>query len=325
MPDNDLILSRPGVTNGTTDGSWEQDNSLFLKVFAGEVLTAFAEVNVMMGLHQLRTITHGKSASFPVLWKASARYHTPGTAILGNNQIKHGEKVIKIDDLLIADASIYDLDEAKNHYEYRSEYSKQLGAAMAREFDQNTMQVTILAARASANLTGGHGGSLITHANAKTDGEVLAGLIYSAAQALDEKDVPDEARSCIVKPAQYYLMAQTTKLLNKDWGGAGVYADGSIYRVAGVELVKSNNVPSANIAAATSGEQNTYYGDFSATVGPVFHRGAMGTVKLKELSVQMTAPGGDFNVMYQADLIVARYAMGHGILRPECAVELATA
>ena len=35
-----LTLSNPGVINNDT-GSWDKDNALFLKVFSGEVLTAF--------------------------------------------------------------------------------------------------------------------------------------------------------------------------------------------------------------------------------------------------------------------------------------------
>lgn len=38
--------------------------ALFLKVFAGEVLTAFSETNVFMSRHMVRTITSGKSAQY---------------------------------------------------------------------------------------------------------------------------------------------------------------------------------------------------------------------------------------------------------------------
>jgi hypothetical protein len=69
-----------------------------------------------------------------------------------------------------------------------------------------------------------------------------------------------------------------------------------------------------------AGENNTYSGDFTNTVGVAFQKAAIGTVKLNDLTMQMTS--GDFEVMYQGTLMVAKYAMGHGILRPECAVEL---
>ena len=131
MAVNDLVMSRPGQVNKT--GAVD---AMFLKLFLGEVLTACDEKNIMKDLHMIRTIDHGKSASFPILGKATARYHVPGTPILGFNQIAANERVINIDDLLIADVAIYDLEDAKNHYDVRGEYSKQIGAALAREFDK---------------------------------------------------------------------------------------------------------------------------------------------------------------------------------------------
>lgn len=317
-----LTRSNPGWINGDK-GTYEKDNALFLKVFAGEVLTAFEEVNIAKDLHQVRTIHEGKSASFPVMGKATARYHVPGTPILGSNQIAHNERVINIDDLLIADVAIYDLDDAKNHYDVRQEYSRQLGFALAREFDKKVFRVAVLAARSNGIIADEPGGTVLKNAAFANNGETLASGIFKCAQTWDEKDVLEWDRSIVVRPAQYYLLAETTKVLNRDWGGSGVYADGTVLKVAGVQILKSNNVPSTNVASAVAGENNTYTGDFSKTIGIALQRAAVGTVKLKDLSVQQS--GADFNVMYQSTLMVARYAMGHGILRPACAIELATA
>lgn len=54
--------SRLGFINASSDGSFAQSTALFLEVFAGEVLTAFTETNVMLPLTTVRTIQHGKSA-----------------------------------------------------------------------------------------------------------------------------------------------------------------------------------------------------------------------------------------------------------------------
>ena len=311
--------SRLGVVNGATPSNFATENALFLKVFAGEVLTAFDENNVMKDLHTSRTIQSGKSASFPVMGKTSAAYHTVGTPLLGTQSVNHNEVVINIDDLLVADTFIADIDEAKNHYDVRAEYSRLLGMALAKQFDLQTMRVGLLAARSSATVSGGNGGTAITSANARTSGADLAAAIFDAAQAMDEKDVPESERVALVKPEQYYNLVQTTNVINRDWGGAGVYADGTVLRVAGIQIVKTNNLPTSNISAA-SGENNTYNGDFSNTAALVMQKQAIGTVKLMDLAVEQTT--GDFNIMYQGTLMAAKYAMGHGVLRPECAVEI---
>ena len=313
--------SRLGVVNAASSPNYTQANALFLKVFAGEVLTAFEENNVMKDLHTSRTISSGKSAQFPVTGKANAAYHTVGTPLLGTQAIKHNEVVINIDDMLIADTFIANIDEAKNHYDVRAEYSRLLGMALAKKFDQQTMQVGLLAARASATISGGNGGTTITTGagSGAITGAQLAAAIFDAAKAMDEKDVPESERCAIVKPEEYYKLVQETNVINRDWGGAGVYADGTVLRVAGVQIVKSNHLPTTNISAAT-GENNTYNGDFSNVKALVMQKQAIGTVKLMDLAVERTS--GDFEIMYQGTLMAAKYAMGHGILRPECAVEI---
>ena len=311
--------SRLGVVNGATPTNFATENSLFLKVWASEVLTAFEENNVMKDLHTSRTITSGKSASFPVMGKTAAAYHTVGTPLLGTQSVNHNEVVINIDDLLVSDIFVAEIDEAKNHYDVRAEYTRQMGAALAKEFDTRTMRVGLLAARSSATVSGGNGGTAITSANARTSGADLAAAIFDAAQAMDEKDVPENERVCLVKPEQYYNLVQTTDVINRDWGGSGIYADGTVLRVAGIQIVKTNNLPTTNVAAV-SGENNTYSGDFSNVAALVMQKQAIGTVRLLDLAVEQTT--GDFNIMYQGTLMAAKYAMGHGVLRPECAVEI---
>ncbi len=310
--------SRLGAINDTT-GSYAQDNALFLKVYAGEVMTAFKETNVMEDKHIMRVIQHGKSAQFPATWKADAAYHTPGNELNGSQKIKHAERIINIDDLLVSDTFIANIDEAKNHYDVRSIYSTEQGRALARKFDKQLLQVGVLAARASATITGGFGGTKLVNAQFDIDAESLVAGIFNAAQVMDEKDIPEEDRFCFLKPKHYYMLAQLTKIMNKDWGGMGVYAEGKVIKVANVTIVKTNNLPNSNISAV-SGEQNTYNGDFTNTVALVMHRSAIGTVKLLDLAVE-----SEYEIWRQGTLMVAKYAVGHGILRPECAVELAKA
>lgn len=322
----DAVLSRLGVVNAANPAgaeyTYEERTALFKDVFSGEVMNAFDETNVFRDLHMVRNIESGKSASFPATWKLGARYHKPGTPILGSQKLEIAERRIFVDDLLVSDVFIDDLEDAMLHYDVRQEHSGQIGKALAKQFDTNCSRVAINAARASATNTSGFGGASLYNAAALTDGEVLAGMLFSSAQTLDEKDVDEADRRGVFRPAQYYLMVQTTKLLNRDWGGEGSYADGSLPVVAGVGLVKSNNVPNTNVTAATAGENNDYTGDFRHVAGVVLNRKAIGTVSLLGLTTEMS--GSDFHLMYSGTLLKASMAVGHGILRPECAVELAT-
>jgi hypothetical protein len=305
MPNATVLNFGQVNLSGATD-------ALFLKVYGGEVMAAFEEANRFMDRTMVRNINSGRSAAFPATWKLTAAYHTAGNEILGQTSATN-ERVILIDDLLVSSAFLARIDEAKTHYEVRSIYSKESGRALAYAMDRNLAQVLINAARSAATVTGGFGGGQLTNANFPTDGATLAAGIFNGAQILDEKDIPTDDRYAMLRPAQYYLLVQTTNVINRDWGGSGVYADGKVLKVAGVSIDKSNHIPSTNIATGPT----AYQGNFTPTTGIVFHKSAAGTVKLLDLKVEM-----EYEIRRQGTLIVASYAAGHGILRPESSVEL---
>ena len=318
-------VSRLGLVNNTGTSF----DALFLKVFSGEVLTAFAENNIFNeSMHTVRTIANGKSAQFPVLGTATAAYHTVGTPLVGANQIKANEKIISIDDLLISQAFISSLDEMKNHYDVRQTYSSELGKALARTYDQNVAKVIANASRASTNLSGGNGGVVLTLASGNTasanvTGDEIAAAIYDIAQTFDERDIPPTDRFCVLPPAEYYKLAESaTRTIDTDFNpqGNGSFASGRVQMVAGIPVMMSNNVPQSNVSSNPSGANNTYSGDDSKTIGLVFHKSAVGTVKLQDMTTEIS--GSDYGIMYQGTLLVAKYALGHGILRPEAAATI---
>lgn len=311
------VASRLGADNGGADKS-----ALFLKVWSGEVLATFMRENKMLGMSQVRTISSGKSAQFPVIGTTSASYHTPGNEIVGSS-INHSEKTINIDDLLVSSAFIANIDEAKNHYDVRSIYTSEMGRALANTVDKNLLQLAVLGARASSTITGGSGGLSHIDADANTNTTSLIESIFYCAQKLDEKDVPSQDRYCVVTPATFYSIVQNDKILNRDFGGNnGVYSDGTVIKVAGVNIVKSNTAVSAyaDNSTAVSGANNTYNVNASTTVATVFHKSAIGTVKLMDLSME-----SEYDIRRQGTLMVGKMALGSGIIRPESACEIKTA
>lgn len=305
------------LATGQINGAGATD-ALFLKVFGGEVLTAFEEACVVMDKHTVRQISSGKSAQFPATWKVTAAYHTPGAEIVGQTS-NVAERIINIDDLLVSSVFIAVIDEAKSHYETRSTYSMEMGRSLANQWDKNVLQIGVLAARAAATVTGSDGGTSLTSATTlyRTSATDLAAGIFAAVQAMDEKNIPlDEEKNVFVRPAQYYLLAQATALTNRDWAdGGGNYAQGKILQVAGCPIRKTNHLPITNINTGVA----AYQGDFSKTAALIMTKQAAGTVKLLDLAQEM-----QYDIRRQGTLLVAKYAIGHGILRPECAVELKT-
>ena len=315
---SNATISSIGQVNSAGDA-----NALFLKVFSGEVLSTFQKENQMLGMTNVRTISNGKSASFPVTGTVNSSYHVAGAEITGQ-AVKHNEKVISIDDMLLADTFVAEIEELKSHYDVRSIYSKEMGQALANTVDKHLLSLAILASQASATITGGNGGTEITDADANTNATSLISSVFEAIQKLDENNVPTQGRVCIVAPDQYYQLANVDKLVNRDFSrDNGDFGKGTVLSIGGVPVVKSNTaveVFGQDLSSAISGTNNTYTGDFSNHYAVVMHRSAIGTVKRKDLVMEST-----YDARRIGTLMTGRMLMGSGILRPESAVSIKTA
>jgi len=316
---SNATISSIGQVNssGTAD-------ALFLKVFSGEVLSTFQKENLMLGMSTVRTISSGKSAQFPVTGTVSANYHTAGNEITGQ-AIKHNEKVITLDDMLLADVFVAEVEELKSAYDVRAEYSRQMGSALANKVDKHLLSLAILASRVTTpNVTGGNVGAEITDADANTNATSLIDSVFEAIQKLDENNVPSDGRVCIVRPDQYYQLANVDKLVNRDFSrDNGDFGKGTVLSIGGVPIVKSNTaqeVFATDLSASISGTNNTYNGDFSNTFAVVMHNSAIGTIKRKDLVMEST-----YDPRRIGTLMTARMLMGSNILRPESVVSIKTA
>ena len=309
-------VSRLGQVQGSGD-----PRALFEKVFAGEVLTTFETSTILKPLTEHKTISSGRSASFPAIYRASAGYHVPGTELTGT-AIEHNEVVVSVDDQLIADTFIANIDEAMNHYDVRSPYSTELGLALAYVYDKNVARNIARAARGAALFSADSGGTSAIDADSNTSATSLAGSIWTAKQTMEEADVPvDQVPvQAVMKPAQWYLLAQeSTLVLNRDVDGDGSYSKGSFSMIGGVNVSRSNNMPFVDSSADTSIPAE-YRLNLSTTTALVFTSRAAATVQLIGLATEEIYDG-----RRQGTLMLGKIAVGHGPLINKCAYEIKTA
>lgn len=344
-------VSRLGAVNGGNN-----KREIFLKQFSGEVLTSFEEKNIAMPLHRVRTISSGKSAQFPSIGVIDAAYHQAGQTILGDS-VNHSEITVTVDDLLVSAAFVPKIDEAMNHYEVRSTYSKEMGNALANAADRNVFSTILKGATttsggdqagywSSADFAGlnvedsdsGTGGVQETAGVIDTDtggtvatGQQIVDAVFKALQKFDEHDVTGE-KFLVLTPEAYYLLfgAQANTIvntaMNRDAGGNGSVALGQAPTIGGVKVLMSNHLPTGAQTTPTplstttnSGEaRNTAYeATISNLKGLVFTKDAAATVKLLDLGVE-----SEYQIDRQGTLMVAKYAMGHNVLRGKSAIAI---
>ena len=96
-----------------------------------------------------------------------------------------------------------------------------------------------------------------------------------------------------------------------NFGSGGNATSGQVPMIGGAKVYMSNNLPAETDYNGTGAGNR----DVQALV---FTKQAAGTVKLLDLGVE-----SEYLIQNQGTLMVAKYAMGHGVLRPEAAIELA--
>jgi len=336
-------VSRLGsINNDITAAANKSSRELFLKQFAGEVLTSFEERNIAMPLHRVRTISNGKSAQFPSIGTASAAYHKAGDTIYGG-EVDASEITVTVDDLLVSSTFVPKIDEAMNHYDVRSIYSSEMGNALANAADRNIFSTIYDAATGSGTADQttqwavgdgvwhetGASGSEVEHAGKlalASGGQGVVDGIIKSLELFDTQDVTGE-KFCVLDPATYYaLLGTDTTAMNRDVGGNGSVAGGNVPTVGGVKILMSNHLPK-NVATdatptrITQANGGSGLGDYAAgetgLKGLVFTKDAAATVKLLDLGVE-----SEYQIERQGTLMVAKYAMGHNVLRNKAAIAL---
>jgi hypothetical protein len=324
----------------------------YLKLFSGELFKAYQNQTIARDTVMRRTLKNGKSMQFIFTGGLESYYHEPGKPILGatteggstSNKLAVAEKTIIMDDLLVASTFVYDLDEVLAHYDLRGEIARKLGYALAHKYDENIFRAIAKGSRQAGNVAASTG----TNVNCGTEIEIgfaaragqsthatkLVEGFFRAAQRMDETNVPADGRVAVMSPSSYYQLLRTVDsndLINRDEIGDARQSGTGLYSIAGIKIMKTNNLPS-DFRVARAGENNEYapaasgtangglLGDFRSLQTLIYHRDSAGVVEAIGPEVQTT--NGDVSVMYQGDLIVSRLAMGCNHLNTAGAISI---
>ena len=337
-------------------------DALWLKVFAGEVLTAFEIAVKLRGKIRTRSIKGAKSATFPATFRTTARIHTPGTEILGN-VVQANEQVVTLDDLVITDTFVAQIEELKNYYDVRAAYASEHGREQALYYDRVISNTLVAAARSTTELFVGDGaGATVTDqpdvsgtADFTASGADLISGINLAKQKLDEKAVPVETMPVysVLKPAQWYLIANSDHNINRFYNDGAASLQRQVLRtVSDIEIIKSvaplfgYNATVYNSGTNATGIVSSADPTVIGTTSPAaallpFGAALPGNYPAKYQSDQSKTVGmvwcepaaamlellgitmeTVWDTRRQGTLMLAKQALGAGPLRVKCAVEL---
>lgn len=319
-------LSRPGEI--ATDA-----RALFYKKWLGEVLKAYEQATVFKSLIRNKSITSGKSGSFPIIGDApDPKIFVPGVDELTSQVIGNEEVIINIDGLIVGNVMVYELDEWMSEYDVRSPYNQKLAYQMAVTTDR-----AIAAEIAKNALNGSNRVNLATQSAtvSEASAEELVDAIFAAAEKLDNNKVMGMERYLAVSPTVFYKLFKYLSAIDKDYGGQGSIATGTILELAGFKIVKTNTLsPLVNIPDTGSvtfgvdlsgdgGQKHQITVAESATgsagiLGLAFVEDAAAMLTLKDLTPEI-----NYIPEKLSNLIVVKMAAGFGALRKEASVIIA--
>lgn len=316
--------SRPGQINSTGD-----DRALFLTEFGGLVITAYLRlIQQYAQLRFIKNITQGKSDTFPIIGrKDDATEHEAGELILGG-KIDHNQVEITVDKMIIESVFIPEIDELLNHISVREPYAEQIGQSLGT-LDAKRIAIThILASRkyyvgnTPTNVPNGQPAPGYSfNAAMKTSAAVLENALFEAKQYMLENDISGYEPEVRLPHQQVLLLARTIGLdpatsVARPEAGSGNRVKGTIGEMVGMGVTGTNFIPKTNITVGNT----KYQGNFSTTVGHVSSKMAVGTLERKGVTLVWK----DVPERLGTQIIGSRLN-GHGVLRPECSYELATA
>ena len=311
----------PGANNGGADKL-----AVFLKLFSGDVIRIFKQEATVRQFIRFTDIEGGKSKQWPAIGRATASYFQRGDDMIRDgsylNDISVGERVIHLDRTLVAPTFIDKLDEKMAQYDTVSESARELAVALSEHEDQILLRLACVTARATTGPTADSDiGKVLYQSTMETVATLIKG-IRVAAQLLDDNKVPQSERVLYVRPQEYRALVEDGTIINKDIGGEGSIAQGTIFFALGFRLVMTTHVPSTNYVVtgnqhAGTSAQNSYTGDFSNTVAIAMHKSAIGGICAFQPSVRM-----EDKIELDGTFIVAKQACGYGALYEGAVVEL---
>ena len=229
--------------------------------------------------------------------------------------------------MLIADVFVAEIDELMNHYPVREEYAHQLGEYLANISDTNSFRAMAIGSETAHAFDSAYDGQLIQHADMATDAAALQAAVYDTARYFDEKDVPESDRYIGVKPVQYFKLLTDGEFINRDYNDPnGSRAKGVVEYAAGIQILKTNNIPQADDSANTEVDLQLRadFTDLDSGVSPstvtacAWQKRAIATVQLKGVTAEQ-----EYSARHQGTLLLAKVAQGQNFVRPEAIAVLA--
>lgn len=186
-----------------------------------------------------------------------AGYHNPGDFIVGK-KIKMSERVIRVDDILVAPIDVPFADLNLSHFDVLGPYAQKLARSLATDNDRKIAAVAYKAALEGAVAGVYPGGNVVTrdaganttfggvYADSSTGSGNFRDDVAELARLMDNDNVPEQGRYLFISPDVRKLLRHETDVFNRDFNEAsiaGTMNARAIGVLEGFQLITTTNLP----------------------------------------------------------------------------------
>ena len=139
---------------------------------------------------------------------------------------------------------IEDIVGIQAHTNLRTEYTKEVGVALARDVDWR-----IMAERAA--IIGADSTSHIVSTVPLSKADILAAI-----EILDRRRVPKDGRALIIAPAHYSSLLNIDEFINMDYISGSPVSTGTIGNVYGIPVIVDNNITINSLTGLKNGDNS---------------------------------------------------------------------
>jgi hypothetical protein len=275
-----------------------------LKLYTGEVIKAFREKNIGLGLIKNREISGGKTAQFIVTGKADEtdiQTHVRGEEVI-SSVLANDEVTITVETRFVHSHFLDTLDEKLAQYEVRGELAFQSGEVLATKIDKEVFALVGNDVPAMTPLPGQQPASTVVATgydaavSAQEKGDAIVEALFEGKAELNRKNVTMEP-AVIVDPQDYYNIVQSTRGVNADYtNNNGGIDTGKIRMVAGFQLGWTNHLDKTT---------NT------KLIALMFTKDVAGVVKAMDIQSE-----ANYDFRRLGWQLTSYYALGMGALNP---------
>jgi len=228
------------------------DKALLIEEYGGEVESQFAKSSIMRSYAKIRAVRGTDTITNNRVGRTTLQKLVPGVRP-DATATNFGKVSLTVDTVILARDNRSMLNEFQSHFDARMELAQDHGKEIGKFFDQAFIILAIKGAGQSApsGLNGAFGaGKSVTLSNAldELDPDKLYDAITSIIVQMEEEDIDVDDLVVFVRPAQYKVLLDNDKLLDRDFSeGNGDFAKGKIWFIDGARIVKTARIPTAAI------------------------------------------------------------------------------